>query len=150
MKTIYFDDVIEGGTSWGGECDVDKEEMVEYARRNDPWPFHVDEEAAGRSPFGGLVASGGYTIALWYRLGHPLLNQREGVLAFLGGLEWKVKFAHPVRPGDHLRYKTTWLDKKLSRKPGRGIVRSLGELINQEEKTVLSVEATYLVATGAS
>jgi acyl dehydratase len=41
--------------------------MLEFSRRNDPWPFHVDEAAAALSPYGGIVASGGYIVTLWYR-----------------------------------------------------------------------------------
>jgi acyl dehydratase len=46
MATVYFEDLIEGQEFVGGEAMLDKDEMLEYARKNDPWPFHVDEEAA--------------------------------------------------------------------------------------------------------
>jgi acyl dehydratase len=74
MATGYFEDLVEGQEFVGDEVAVDKDEMLEYARKNDPWPFHVDEEAAKESPFGGLIASGGYAISLYYRLGHMLHN----------------------------------------------------------------------------
>lgn len=45
------------------ETIVDREEMLAYNRRNDPWPFHVDEAAAARTPYGGLIASGRYTVS---------------------------------------------------------------------------------------
>ena len=70
MKKVYYENLDEGLVHWGGECIVDKDEMLEYNRKNDPWPFHVDEKVAAQSPFGGLIASSGYTITLMCRLGY--------------------------------------------------------------------------------
>src|SRR5206468_3238437 len=67
MQNVYFEDLEVGSVHLGRECVCDKDEMLEFSRRNDPWPFHVDEAAAARSPFGGVVASGGFIITLWYR-----------------------------------------------------------------------------------
>ena len=67
MPTVYFEDLEIGSVHLGRECVCDKDEMLEFSRRNDPWPFHVDEAAAALSPYGGIVASGGYIITLWYR-----------------------------------------------------------------------------------
>lgn len=64
MQIIYFEDLKEGDVLWGDEVRVDREEMMAYNLRNDPWPIHVHDEAAARSPFGGVIASGGYTITL--------------------------------------------------------------------------------------
>ena len=65
MRTVYFEDLDAGSVHLGRECTCDRDEMLEYSRRNDPWPFHVDEAAAAQSPFGGLIASGGYIVTLW-------------------------------------------------------------------------------------
>jgi len=70
MKVIYFEDLNVGDSWTTTEHLVDREEMLAYNRAYDPWPFHVDAEAASKSPFGGLIASGGYTISLMYRLFH--------------------------------------------------------------------------------
>ena len=67
MTIVYFEDLDEGAVHWGSECPVEKDVMLDYGRRYDPWPFHIDEEAAKLSPFGGLIASGGYIISLMYR-----------------------------------------------------------------------------------
>src|SRR4029453_13178026 len=75
MATVYFEDLVEGKEFVSDEVAIDKDEMLEYARKNDPWPFHVDEEAAKASPFGGLIASGGYAISLYSRA-RPLLFKR--------------------------------------------------------------------------
>src|SRR4029077_12259621 len=78
---LYFEDLEVGAVFRGDECVADKDEMLDYARKNDPSPFHVDEEAARNSPHGGLTASAGYTGTLWYRSGIPILAS----IAFLGG-----------------------------------------------------------------
>src|SRR2546422_3277356 len=62
MPTVYFEDLEVGSVHLGRECVCDKDEMLEFSRRNDPWPFHVDEAAATLSPYGGIVASGGCII----------------------------------------------------------------------------------------
>jgi acyl dehydratase len=129
------------------EYTVDHEEMLAYGRANDPWPIHVDAEAATKSPFGGLIASGGYTITLMYRLGHEIVNQPDRAWAFLVGFDWHVKFVEPVRSGDRLHERITILEKRTSSKPGRGIVKNLIEVINDREHVVLSIESTTLMAT---
>jgi acyl dehydratase len=121
--------------------------MLAYGRANDPWPFHADPEAATRSPFGGLIASGGYTITLMYRLGHEIVNQPDRAWAFLGGFDWHVKLPEPVRSGDRLHERITILEKRVSSKPGRGIVKHLIEMINDKKRVVLSIESTALIAT---
>ena len=79
----HFEDLEHGAVFWGDECEVDKEEMLQYALKNDPLPFHTDEEAAKASPYGGLIASGGYTVTLWYRSCIRLFAD----MAFLGGFD---------------------------------------------------------------
>ena len=123
--------------------------MLTYNRTNDPWPIHVNPEAATRSPFGGLVASGGYTITLMYRLSHEIVNRPDRTWAFLGGFDWHVKFLEPVRSGDRLHERITILEKRLSSKPGRGIVKHLIEVINDRKRVVLSIESTMLIATSS-
>ena len=106
MKIVYFEDLHEGDVFWGDEVIVDPEEMLAYNQQNE-WPIHVDEEAAQQSPFGGIIASGGYTITLMYRSLLGIYNNPEVRWEFLGGLDWKLKFLGPVRPGDRLRCKMT-------------------------------------------
>lgn len=147
MGTVYFEDLEVGTEYVGPECVVDEKEMLEYNRRNDPWPIHVDEAAANQSPFGGLIASGGFTITLCYRLSHGVYNTPEAQWAFLGGFDWLVKFPAPVRAGDALRYRLTVLSKRSSSNPGRGVAKVKSELTNQRGEVVLEVEAAILLAT---
>jgi acyl dehydratase len=150
MKLVYFDELVEGSVYWSDEVVVDKDEMIAYAQRNDPWPFHVDEEAAKKMPFGGLVASGGYAISLWYRLGHTVYDTPDTRWAFLGGFDWHVSFLKPIRAGDRLRYKTVIASKRPSSKTGRGIVNSVSGLVNQAGEDVFRVEVAWMIATRPS
>ena len=143
---IYWDELEEGAEFWGDTVIVDPDEMLEYARRNDPQPFHLDDEAAKASPFGGLIASGGYTVTLWYRSAIPILTR----LAFLGGFEWHIKLPAPVHPNDRLRVRMKIASKRPSSKPGRGYVTVFQEIFNQAETVVFSCEVTWLLATRSS
>jgi acyl dehydratase len=65
--------------------------------------------------------------------------------AFLGGFDWHVKFPEPVRSGDRLCERVTVLEKRLSSKPGRGVVKVLIEVINDRKRVALSIESTMLI-----
>ena len=143
MKKIHWNDLEEGAVFWGDTVTVNPEEMLEYARRNDPQPFHLDANEAMASPFGGLIASAGYTVTLWYRSAIPILTK----LAFLGGFEWLIKLPVPVRPADQLRVRVKIKNKKTSSKPGRGYVTVFHEIFNQDNIVVFSCEVTWMLAT---
>jgi acyl dehydratase len=147
MPTVYFEDLDVGSVYLGRECVCDKEEMLEFGRRNDPWPFHIDEAAAARSPFGGVIASGGYVITLWYRSLVEIYNTPRATWAFLGGLEWKVKFLAPVRAADTVRARVSVKEKRLWIKPDRGVVTLFNEIANDRSKIVCTAEVLALLAT---
>jgi len=147
MPKIYFEDLEVGAVYLGRECVCDKEEMLEFGRRNDPWPFHVDEAAAARSPFGGVIASGGFIVTLWYRSLVEIYNTPRETWAFLGGVEWKCKFLAPVHAGDTLRARVTVKDKRAWIKPDRGFVTLFNEIVNQQSKVVCTAEVLVLLAT---
>jgi acyl dehydratase len=128
---------------WGDTVTADPEEMLDYARRNDPLPFHLDENAAKASLFGGLIASGEYTVTLWYRSLIPIVTK----LAFLAGFDWLIKMPAPVRPNDRLRVKVEIKNKRASSKPGRGYVTVFEEMFNQDDTVVFSCELTWMLAT---
>lgn len=140
---LYLEDLKEGQVFWGDECVADRAEMLEYAQKNDPLPFHVDEELAKESPFGGLIASGGYTISLAYRSAIPVFGQ----FAMLGVLDWHLKWPGPLRPGDVVRDKFTIVGARASSKPGRGIVDVSMALLNQDDESALETNAVWLFAS---
>lgn len=144
---IAFEDLEEGAVFWAQEVVVDAAKMVEYARQYDPWPFHVDADAAKDTAFGGLVASGGYTFSIWCRSLHDIYRTPGSHWAFLGGYDLRVKLLQPVRPGDRLRLKVTIGCKTPSSKPGRGRVDSVHVLLRDESVPVFSVEFSFLMAS---
>src|SRR5437660_12559136 len=103
LTTVYFEDLEVGSVHLGRECVCDKDEMLQFSRRNDPWPFHIDEDAAALSPYGGIVASGGSIVTLWYRFLVEIYNSPGATWAFVGGPDVKLRFRGPVPAGDPLR-----------------------------------------------
>jgi len=150
LTTVYFEDLEVGSVHLGRECVCDKDEMLQFSRRNDPWPFHIDEDAAALSPYGGIVASGGYIVTLWYRSLVEIYNTPRATWAFLGGLEWKLRFRAPVRAGDTLRARVTVKDKRPWIKADRGAVTLFNEILNQRSEVVCTVEVMALLATRAA
>ena len=129
---VYFEDLVLGASFLSDEVTIDHDEMLSYNRRNDPWPFHVDEESAAQNPYGSLIASGGYTITLMYRLGHQIYNVPERRWAVLGASQWHLKFPAPVpfrRPSAAARITIT--GKRESSRRQRGHFDLLYELLNQ-------------------
>ena len=143
---VYFEDLAIGTSFLSEEVAVDNEEMLAYNRRNDPWPFHVDEASAAQNPYGSLIASGGYSITLMYRLGHQIYNVPGRRWAVLGASTWQLKFPAPVRSGDRVRLRITIKDKRESSRPERGHFDLLYELLNQGGDIALSVLVAGLIA----
>jgi acyl dehydratase len=119
------------------------EEIVEFAERFDPQPFHIDETAAQASPFGGLIASGWHTCSVM--MGMLVRNVLRGSTS-LGspGIE-EIRWLKPVRAGDTLRMFNAVLAKRVSAsRPDRGIITTLWEGINQADETVITVRSNVL------
>ena len=147
VPILYFEDLEEGHEQWGGETIATREEIIAHAHEYDPWPFHTDEERARESVFGGLVASGGYTIGLWFKLGHQLLNDFGEVWAMMGGIEWKVRFVRGVAPDMRLRFMRRVTGKRPSSKPGRGVLFIHSEIIEQDTgEPVMTIDEVALIA----
>jgi acyl dehydratase len=142
MDLNYWEDLPVGTILSGDEVVADRDEMIEYALKNDPLPFHISEEAAAKSHFGGLVASGGYTISLWYRASIPIM----AAIALRAGYDFKMAFPTPVRPGDVLQVSQEITEQLPSTKPRQGHVVTRQALTNQDEREVLVVEVRWLVS----
>jgi len=137
---LWWEDFQPGKVLLSGTAEVTRDEIVEFARRFDPQRFHLDEEAARQTPFGGLVASGWMTASLTMRLmcDDYLLHS-----ASLGspGVE-KLQWLKPVRPGDVLQVRTTVLEARpMGSKPHIGLAKSRVETLNQHGEVVLAMEA---------
>jgi acyl dehydratase len=141
--TTYFEDIRESDIFRGDEVIVDKAEMLADARRNDPQPFHVDEELAKHFPYGGLTASAGYTVTLWYRSSRPIIAP----FVFLGRFDWHIKMPNPVRAGDRLRLEIEICSKRPSNKQSdRGYVTTSQRFLNQDGKPVFICEVVWIIA----
>lgn len=138
MPELYFEDFEPGQVLELGSRLVTEDEIVAFARQWDPQPFHVDPGAAKESVFGGLIASGWHTGAMWMRL---YVDSTLGGAASMGspGVE-ELRWLAPVRPGDTLAGRLTVLETTPSeRRPDRGTVRIRGEMVNQDGVTVLTM-----------
>ena len=136
----YFEDYVPGSVHEFGNVGVDEHEVIAFATKYDPQPMHTDPDAARESVYGGLIASGWHTAAGYMRL---LVDSMIGHSDSLGspGID-NLRWLKPVRPGDTLHGRFTVLEAKLSRsRPDRGIVRSRGEMLNQDNEVVMHIEA---------
>ena len=133
--TRTFEDFHPGDRFDLGSIVVDKAEMLAFADRFDPQPFHVDPEAAMHTAFGGLIASGWFTASLYMRLyvDAVLADSTSQGSPGLSELRWLL----PVRAGDELRGTLTVLEATPSQtRPGRGTVVLRGELLRGPDPVV--------------
>jgi acyl dehydratase len=138
---MFFEDFVIGSREELGRFTFSVEAIKSFARLYDPQPFHIDEKAAAKSHFGGLIASGWHVAAIWMKLtiAHQERLQRQARAAGLPAASLgpspgfrDMVWAKPVRPGDNLTY---WLGvtgkKESASRPGWGIVMMRNEAINQ-------------------
>jgi acyl dehydratase len=144
IEDRYLEDYVPGSIHEFGSISVDQDEVISFAKRYDPQVFHTDPEAAKRTIFGGLIASGWQTAGLMMRLYADHYLSKVASLSSPGvdELRWKL----PVRPGDELSIRVTVLEARRSTsKPDRGVVRSLIEVLNQNNEIVMSMSAVNLL-----
>lgn len=144
MQHRYLDDLKAGERFTTAGITLTESQIIDFAMMYDPQAFHLDTDAAARSPYGGLIASGFQTIALSFRL-----FIQTGVLAdsSMGspGID-ELRWLAPVRPGDTLRAEVEVLDVKPSRsRPDRGIARLRYTTLNQHGETVASYIVNHLL-----
>jgi acyl dehydratase len=136
----YFDDLNVGDSFELGTYQITKEEMIEFAEKYDPQPFHMDEILASSSIYGAIIASGWQTNAIYMKL---FVN--ANFLYGMGspGIE-ELKWKKPVFAGDRLSGRFTILEKKPFRR-GMGLILGKNEMKNQNEEIVLTFTGKMLV-----
>jgi acyl dehydratase len=140
---LYFEDFPPGDVRESPARTVTREEILAFARQFDPQPFHTDDEQAKATIYGGLIASGWHTVAIYMRLMWETFLKDTASLGSPGVDE--VRWLRPVRPGDTLRARFTVLEALPSRsKPDRGVVRSLSEVFNQHGEVVMTLRGLGL------
>ncbi len=139
---LFYEDMIPGHSIKSPTVTVDRDELVDFAKRWDPMPYHIDD-AAGIAAFGSITAPGAFVIAIKQRLIHQLPDQHAVIASF--GYD-ELRFHAPVRPLDTLHLNFECVSRRASNsKPDRGIVVVRMSLINQAGVTVMSHLDTVLV-----
>jgi acyl dehydratase len=145
MSERYFEDFAAGQVfKPSGRVLVEKDEIIAFAKKFDPQPFHLDEEAARQSIFGTLVASGWHTAALTMSLIARSEHRAAGGTIGLGfeSLRWPI----PVLPGDELRIESEVLETRPSKsRPDRGLLKMRTRTFNQNGEVVQEVIANGMV-----
>jgi acyl dehydratase len=143
---IYFEDLEVGTTASFGRYEVTREEVLEFARKYDPQPFHLSDEAAAQTHFGRISASGWHTCAMTMAmLVANLTRNRQAGLGSPGQDE--LRWHKPVYPGDVLRVETELLEKTRSRsRPEMGSMKSKIRVFNQDDVMVMSMTGIGLIA----
>lgn len=144
MDTRYLDDLTPGQRFTSPGLTLTEAEIIDFAWRYDPQPFHLDAKAAADSPYGGLIASGFQSLAICFRL-----FIQSGILAesSMGspGID-ELRWLAPVRPGDTLHSEIEVLEIRPSAsKPDRGIARLRYQAVNQNHEAVLSFVVMHLL-----
>ncbi len=145
MSERYFEDFAVGQVfKPSGRVPVERDEIIAFAKKFDPQPFHLNEDAARHSIFGRLVASGWHTAAMTMSLIARSEYRPVGGTIGLGfdRLVWPI----PVQPGDELRIETEVLEKRLSKsRPDRGLMKMRTRTLNQNGEVVQEIIANAMV-----
>jgi len=143
----YFEDIAVGAKSSFGNYPVTREEVIAFAQKYDPQPFHLSDEAAAATHFGRLSASGWHTCAMvMSMIVENLRNHRQAGLGSPGVDE--LRWLKPVYPGDTLRCETEVIEKRRSQsRPEMGIFKSRMTVFNQNGVAVMSMISNGLIRT---
>ncbi|PKO88076.1 MAG: acyl dehydratase [Betaproteobacteria bacterium HGW-Betaproteobacteria-12] len=144
MDSRYLDDLAPGQRFTTPGLTLTEAEIIDFAWRYDPQPFHLDANAAAESPYGGLIASGFQSLAICFRL-----FIQSGLLAEASmgspGID-ELRWLAPVRPGDTLHSEIEVLEVRPSgSKPDRGIARLKYRAVNQRNEVVLAFIVNHLL-----
>jgi len=139
----YFEDIAIGERRDCGGKLVTKDEIIAFATKFDPQPFHIDEEAAKKSIFGGLIASGWHTGSMVMRM---MVDNFTAKVASVGSPGFdNLRWLKPVRPGDTLHVRSECIEKIESKsRPNLGIVKFKNETLNQKGEVVMTMTAIGL------
>jgi acyl dehydratase len=141
----YWEDIEVGARSSFGRYDVTRDEVIEFASKYDPQPFHLSDEAAAKTYFGRLSASGWHTCAMLMRmLVEHMRTERQAGLGSPGIDE--LRWLKPVYPGDTLRAESEVLDKTPSRsRADMGSYRGRTTVFNQHDEPVMTLTSIGLI-----
>lgn len=155
MLGRYYNEIEVGEAVELGTYAFTRENVLSFATKFDPQPFHVDDAAAAKGPFGRLAASGWHTAAAWMSC-YVATNDaailarkasgKDGVASGPSPGFTNLKWLKPVYPGDTVSYRSTTTGKReMASRPTWGIVMSMNEGLNQKGEVVFSFEGKVLV-----
>lgn len=141
----YFDDLSVGDETDFGHYDVTREEVIEFARKYDPQPFHLSDEAAAKTHFGRIAASGWHTCAMTMAvIARFVVKDQQAGLGSPGVDE--LRWLKPVYPGDRITVRGSIIEKIPSRsKPEIGVIRTRTVVSNQDGADVMSFTSIVLM-----
>jgi acyl dehydratase len=145
LTMIYFEDLEVGAETYFGSYEVTRDEVIEFARKYDPQPFHLSDEAAAKTHFGRLAASGWHTAAMTMAViaRHVVEDEQAGLGS--PGID-ELRWTKPVYPGDTLHVRGKILEKTPSRsRPEIGSFRTQTIVINQDEVPVMRFISIVLI-----
>lgn len=142
---IYFEDLEVGAETEFGSYEVTREEVIEFATKYDPQPFHLSDEAAAKTHFGRLAASGWHTAAMTMAvIARRVVDQKQAGLGSPGIDE--LRWLKPVYPGDTLRVRGKIIEKTPSRsRPDMGSFRTQTTVTNQNDEPVMTFQSIVLI-----
>lgn len=144
MSEVWYESFKVGDTIRSPGKTLSEAEIIDWAFKYDPQPFHIDKTAAEESIYGGIIASGWQVAAVAFRI---LMHTNIFGNASLGspGLD-ELRWRQPVRPGDTIRTIARVTETRVSKsKPDRGLVTLSYEIVNQNDEVVTSFKAVQLL-----
>jgi len=141
----YFEDLEVGAETYFGSYDVTRDEILEFARKYDPQPFHLSDEEAAKTHFGRIAASGWHTCAMTMAViaRHVVDDEQAGLGS--PGID-ELRWRRPVYPGDTLHVRGTIVDRTPSRsKPHMGSFRTEMIVTNQDDQAVMTFTSIVLI-----
>jgi acyl dehydratase len=143
-RSVFFDDLPLGKKFETGTRVLDRDDIVRFAREWDPQPFHLDDEAAKASPYGGIIASGFHTILVAFNLVLAASDWSQSSMGSPGmaNIEW-IK---PVYVGDTIMVRSEVVSARASRtKPDRGFVELQNDIYNQHGVLVARYRGMHML-----
>ncbi|WP_137864820.1 MULTISPECIES: MaoC family dehydratase [unclassified Sphingomonas] len=142
---LYLDDIQVGAKRSFGRYEVTREEVLDFARKYDPQPFHLSDEAAAETHFGRLAASGWHTCAMTMSMFVAEMAVHPQASLGAAGVD-ELRWLKPVHPGDVLRCESEILEVNPSRsRPDMGSMRTQTTTYNQHDEPVLRFVALALM-----
>lgn len=141
----YFEHLEVGAETYFGSYDVTREEILDFARKYDPQPFHLSDEEAAKTHFGRIAASGWHTCAMTMAVvARRVVDQEQAGLGSPGIDE--LRWRRPVYPGDTLHVRGKIVEKRPSRsRPKIGSFRSEMTVTNQDDQVVMTFTSIVLI-----